>query len=93
MIRKEVKEALFEEFLAYLKTKKIDLSKFEKEEGIPISIFNSKLSTLESIVRFLREKKELRYKEIAKILKKNSGHIGVIYRNAVKKYSKSFTGY
>src|SRR3989344_415396 len=102
MIKKEVKEAVFEEFLAYLKEKvspneeerKKLFEEFinyfqEKKEGIPTSIFTEKLSTLESIVKFLKDNKELHYKQIAEILKKNPGHLGVVYKNAKKKDSKN----
>jgi len=78
------KTELHEEFLNFLQEKKFLLP--IKEKGIPISIFNKKLSALESIVKYLREESEMSYKEISNILKRNPGPIGVTYRNAKKKF-------
>jgi len=75
---------LFREFLNFLSKKKLAVVK-KKRKGIPFSVFNKKLSTLESIVCFLREVERLKYKDIAILLRKNPGHIGIIYRKARKK--------
>lgn len=79
------KDQLYEEFLNFLQEKKFLLP--IKKQGIPISIFNKKLSALEAIVKYLREELGLSYKEIGKILKRKPGPIGVTYRNAKKKFS------
>ena len=57
-----------------------------KKDCIPISIFrNDNLTVYEAITKFLRENVRLKYAEIAKILNKKHGPIGVVYRNARKK--------
>ena len=80
---------LFKKFLEFLKQKEsLDLVKgVIQKEGIPISIFNTKLSALESIVKYFREEKEYGYKRIGEILKRNAGPIGVTYRNAFRKFA------
>lgn len=55
-------------------------------EGVPVSIFNSRLGALESIVKYMREELGLSYGSIAKLLGRNEGPIGVTYRQAVRKY-------
>ena len=57
--------------------------------GIPISIFNSRLGALESIVKYVREELNLDYLTIAKMLNRNEGPIGVTYRRAEKKFKGS----
>lgn len=64
-----------------------------KEEGsqeIPTCIFNRKLSSLESIVKYLKENIGLNYKSIAHVLSRNPGSIGITYRNARKKLASKF---
>ena len=54
---------------------------------IPINIFSDRrLSVLESIVIFLREKKLKNY-EISEMLNKDSRNIGTFYSRAMKKIS------
>ncbi len=72
---------LFKKFLGFLKQER------GQKDTIPISIFNTELSTFESIVKYLREEKEYSYKKISEILKRKTGPIGVTYRNAKKKFS------
>ena len=59
-----------------------------KEETIPISIFSKKLSSLETIVKYLKENKNLRLKEISKILDRKYSTIANTYQKAKKKSSK-----
>jgi len=73
---------LFENFLEYLKQKK----KISKDM-IPTSIFDKRLAPLEAVVKYLRENCEYSYNEIALLLNRNAGPIGVSYRNAKKKFS------
>ena len=58
-----------------------------RDKEIPATIFNSPLGPLENIVRYLRENHGLKYSQIAALLNKDKGVIGVTYRNAVRKYS------
>lgn len=75
-------ERLFSDFLTYL----IEHKKREKEY-LPVSIFDAKLSSYESIVKYLREKYDYSYEKIAKLLYKNKGAVSVTYNNAKKKNS------
>ena len=63
----------------------------KEEKNIPVCIFNnSHLSCLEAIVKYLRENICLKYSEIAILLKRDAGPIGVTYRNAKKKMPAKF---
>ena len=76
----------------YNKTKKKNSEKFiikKVEFWIPISIFfNTKLSALESIVKYLKEIQNLKYHEIAVLLKRNDRTIWTVYQRSLKKSSK-----
>ncbi|MBW2968238.1 hypothetical protein KY362_07165 [Candidatus Woesearchaeota archaeon] len=54
-------------------------------DGVPLSIFNSKLGTLESIVKYLREEAGMSYAAIAEVLGRNQGPVGVTYRRSLTK--------
>ena len=75
--------SLFNEFLQFLKQKQFSFE--EPKLGIPISIFSDELSALESIVKYFRENCQMTYTEIASILKRQPGPIGVICRKAKSK--------
>ena len=63
-----------------------NLIKKDKEEiKIPVSIFNDKLSSLETIVKYLRENVNLKNKEIANLLNRNVRTTWTTYNNAKKK--------
>ena len=90
-------ELVIKSFLEFLKEKCniqsndiIKLLKENEQTQIPCSIFNKKLGCLESIVKYLREEKELNYEKIASLLFRKPGSIGVSYRNAKRKYSERF---
>lgn len=57
---------------------------------IPVCIFNNKLSSLESVVKYLKENLDLKYSEIAKLLNRNDRTIWTTYSNSRKKYAKKF---
>lgn len=59
------------------------------QRGVPLSVFNSSLGALESIVKYMREELLLDYVTIARMLGKNSGPIGVTYRRSLVKLKKS----
>ena len=69
-----------------LLTKKIE----KGEVLIPISIFSRKLSSLESIAKYLRENLNLSSKEIAKISKRSVKTIYHAHSSANEKASKKF---
>ena len=56
---------------------------------VPLDIFNSReLRIFESLVKFLREKKSLRYRDIAILLNRNDRTIWTLYNRAIKKVRK-----
>ena len=83
---------MFNEFLKFVKekynVKDHDIKKLQgsKEITIPVSIFNETLGPLESIVKFLKEDKNLNYEEISKLLYRTKSPIIATYKNSVKKY-------
>ncbi|MBS3100874.1 hypothetical protein J4204_01965 [Candidatus Woesearchaeota archaeon] len=63
----------------------------KKEAAIPAGIFDSDtLSSLEAIVKYLKETQKLRFAKIAKLLNRSSKTIWATYHNAVKKMPSSF---
>ena len=60
---------------------------FEISEGmaVPISIFHSEKSVLESLVVYLKEMKNMRNKKIAQLLNKNPANIWTVHNRAKKK--------
>ena len=64
------------------------LSRLEKEEFIPLSIFNKKLSSLEVISKYLFENKNLSLKKISKLLNRSNRNIWNAYNKSKKKFSE-----
>jgi len=62
----------------------------EEELSFPIEIFNNKLTVLESIVKYLKEERNLSLRKIANILNKDERNIWHIYDKSKKKYPKKF---
>ena len=63
----------------------------KKEINIPIGVFgNEALSSLEAIVKYLKEESNLRLSKIGKLLNRSSKTIWATYHNAVKKFPSSF---
>ena len=69
-----------------LLTKKIEI----KETLIPANIFSEKLSSLETIAKYLKENLGLKNKEIAKITKRSAKTIYQAYNSAKEKFDKKF---
>ena len=62
-----------------------------KEIRIPIGIFdNDALSSLEAIVKYLKEDLKLKFSKIAKLLNRSSKTIWATYHNALKKMPAPF---
>ncbi len=59
-------------------------------EFIPTNIFNDKLGILESIVKYLKENKQFKLSEIAKLIERDQRTIWNTYDKAKKKYPKQF---
>jgi DNA-binding CsgD family transcriptional regulator len=58
---------------------------------IPLSIFsNDRLSTLEAVVKYLRENEHLSNSKVAKILNRTPASVWITYRNAARKLAKTF---
>ncbi|MDP7140953.1 MAG: hypothetical protein QF506_01190 [Candidatus Woesearchaeota archaeon] len=58
---------------------------------VPNHIFKGKLSTLEAVVKYLKEKLGLRYREISKLLRRDERTIWTTYQKAIKKQKKAFS--
>ncbi len=59
-------------------------------DSIPVSIFISQLTILESIVKYLKEEKNLSLSTIAEFLNRDERNIWHIYNNAKRKYPQKF---
>ncbi|MBI2102069.1 hypothetical protein HYT53_05665 [Candidatus Woesearchaeota archaeon] len=63
----------------------------KEEVKVPISVFNNDyLSSLENIVKYLRENLLLSFKQIAELTNRNEIALAVTYRNAKKKMEAKF---
>ena len=63
----------------------------KEEVKVPISVFNNDyLSSLENIVKYLRENLLLTFKQIAVLTNRNEIALAVTYRNAKKKLETKF---
>ena len=63
----------------------------KEEVKVPISVFNNEyLSSLENIVKYLRENLLLSFKQIASLTNRNDIALAVSYRNAKKKLEAKF---
>jgi DNA-directed RNA polymerase specialized sigma24 family protein len=60
----------------------------EKELLIPVTIFNKKLSPLETVSKYFKENLGLSNKEIAKLLSRSEKTIWQAYNSSKKKYPK-----
>lgn len=93
----EITEKILDEI-----TKKLDLTpndlkeyitrKEEKTETIPLEILRTpKISSLEAIVKYLRENKNKNYKEIGQLIKRNPTSLANSYKNAKEKNLEKIT--
>ena len=63
----------------------------KEEVKVPLSVFqNDQLSSLETIVKYLRENMLLSFKQIASLTNRNNIALAVTYRNAKKKLEAKF---
>jgi hypothetical protein len=60
------------------------------QPSIPTSIFTNKLTPLESIVKYLKEEKQLNFHQISLLIKRNEKNIWQTYHTAKKKFPKRF---
>ena len=63
-----------------------------KELSLPLGIFdNDVLSSLEAIVKYLKEEQKIRFSKIAKLLNRSSKTIWATYHKSIKKMPASFS--
>lgn len=62
----------------------------EKELIIPVSIFNNRLSVLETFVKYLKENQKFNYHKIAELVGRDERNIWHTYNSAKKKYPEDF---
>ena len=91
---KEEKIGLVSYFIGELK-RLHDVSESEilgkKEASIPIGVFsNDALSSLEAIVKYMKEELKLRFSKIAKLLNRSGKTVWATYSKASKKMPSSF---
>jgi hypothetical protein len=67
------------------------LEKAKKEFFVPDSVFSSKLTILESFVKYLKENSKLDYKSISNIVGRDQRNIWQIYNSAKKKSASRFS--
>ena len=62
-----------------------------REANVPVGIFaNDVLSSLEAIVKYMKEELKLKFSKIAKLLNRSNKTIWATYHNAVKKMPSPF---
>lgn len=63
----------------------------KKEINIPIGIFsNDALSSLEAIVKYMKENLKLKFSKIGKLLNRSNKTVWTTYHNSIKKMPSSF---
>jgi predicted DNA-binding protein (UPF0251 family) len=76
--------------IGFIFSKDVSNLLLKNKESIPISIFdNRKLSILEAIVKYLKEELNLKFSQIAAILKRSQKTIWTTYQKAKKKMPES----
>lgn len=63
----------------------------KKEHTIPLSIFSHKLHPAEALCKYLKEKKELSYQEIAVLLNRHPKSVWSTYQRSQQKMRKQFS--
>lgn len=66
-------------------TSLLNSSVLENKQAIPVSIFSTDLSPLESIVAYMKDKLSMRLKDISDSLGKSESSVWLTYKNAKKK--------
>lgn len=92
-LAKEDKIYVISYFINELKSLYADKKEiFDKKEiSIPIGVFgNDALSSLEAIVKYLKEELKLGFSKIGKLLNRSSKTIWATYHNSIKKMPSSF---
>ena len=67
--------------------------KINARNAVPVSVFdNKKLSIFEALSKYMKENLEMRFVEIASMLKRSDKTIWVTYHNSLRKMPKKFEG-
>lgn len=82
-------------FIHYLKDNLEKIStdlaySLKKETSIPDTIFNKKLTILESIVKYLKENLGHTLKDISTLIGRDQRNVWSIYHSSIKKYKENF---
>lgn len=67
------------------------IGKLEEEVLIPTSIFNKKLSSFESITKYLKENLDLNFKKISKLLNRSYRAVWGSYQSSLNKFPQIIT--
>ena len=68
-----------------IEIKKRKVKEIKLEINIPLDIFKQETGAAESLTKYLKENKELRFNEIAELLNRDQRTVGTNYRNSIKK--------
>ena len=66
------------------------INKFEEIPLIPVSVFNEKLSSLETVVKYAKENLGLSYKEISKLINRSDKTVWQAHLFSKKKFPEKF---
>ncbi len=87
----DLKKGLFREIIEKRELIKNVLRILDVEElKVPVNIFVSELTVLESVVKYLKEEKNLLFVEIARLIKRDQRNIWHCYNYSKLKYPKRF---
>lgn len=97
-ISNEDKIFLISHFIEELKKIESGIETSKQTSGtvatIPIGVFdNDALSSLEAIVKYLKEEQKIRFCKIANLINRSNKTIWATYRKAIKKMPSSFKAY
>ena len=86
----QISQNLLEEIKQRYNITEKQLLSLPQQETIPITIFNKNLSSLETVVKYLKENKKLKNSKIAKKLNRSPKTIWATYQKAKAKHPKFF---
>lgn len=66
------------------------LQLLHKELAFPVSVSSDKLTVLESVVKYLKEDKQLSLRQIANVVDRDERNVWHIYQKATKKFPRRF---
>ena len=69
----------------WMRVKKKVEQKSEREIKVPVGIFKQKISPAEALCKYLREKKEMKFSEIARLINRDERTVWTNYNHAIEK--------